>query len=176
MLLYLLLMLAMQRGLIICLLLTFLIPQTITITATCGSQCICATTYITCGGSTITDIPTEVIGATLSTLLQFICSSCDIPVLRANSFAAYPLLNSITIQYSGVMDIEEGAFSDIATQLDYLDLSDNVLTVIKPSYFAGLTSVIFLDIQSNRITQLYSVQPGSFTDLSSLTTITLQYN
>ena len=45
--------------------------------------------------------------------LQFICSSCDIPVLRANSFAAYPLLNSITIQYSGV-DIEEGAFSDIA--------------------------------------------------------------
>ena len=90
---------------------------------------------------TITDIPTEVIGNSLYSSPVH-CSSCDIPVLRANSFAAYPLLNSITIQYSGVMDIEEGAFSDIATQLDYLDLSDNVLTVIKPSYFAGLTSVI----------------------------------
>ena len=166
-------MLAMQRGLIICLIITLLIPHTTTITSTCGGPCICDPVYITCGGATITDIPTAVTGATLSTLLQFICSSCNIQVLKANSFAAYPLLNSITIQYSGLIDIEEGAFDDIATQLTYLDLSNNALTVIKPTYFASLTLVGFLDIQTNSITQL---QPGSFNDLTSLTTITLQSN
>ena len=154
-------------------LLLFLMPTVNSFTAVCGAGCICEPTYITCRGATITEIPTAVTGAVLGNILNFYCSTCDIGTLKANSFAVYTSLKYISIQYSGVTEIEPNAFTDVASRLTYLDLSDNSLTMIRAFYFTGLTSVINLELQANSISEL---QIGSFDDLTALTTLLLSNN
>ena len=154
-------------------LLLLLMPTVNSFTAVCGAGCICEPTYITCRGATITEIPTAVTGAVLSNILNFYCSTCDIGTLKANSFAVYTSLKYISIQYSGVTEIEPNAFTNVASRLTYLDLSDNSLTMIRAFYFTGLTSVINLELQANSISEL---QIGSFDDLTALTTLLLSNN
>ena len=156
----------MNQSILLLLLLSF--PIANCFTTICGGDCICQLTYITCRGSAITQIPTVVTGIDLGLIVNFYCSTCNIGTLKANSFAVYTSLEYISIQYSGLIDIEPGAFADIASQLTYLDLSDNAITTIKSHYFTGLTSVNKLELQFNSISEL---EEGSFTDLTSLDTL-----
>ncbi|KAI6647210.1 hypothetical protein LOD99_12207 [Oopsacas minuta] len=163
----------MHVSIIICLIISLLIPLSTTQTPSCGVECICEFTYITCNGATVTEIPSEVLGAILSDLDQFICSTCAISILTADSFILYTSLNTITILNSGLNEIEAGAFSGISSQLNYLDLSSNSITTIEQHFFTGLTKLGHLDLQQNSITH---IEPGSFNDLTSLSTVTLKNN
>ena len=149
-----------------------LIEQAISLTASCGGSCICGSFKVTCRDG-LTEIPSQITGKSLSSIKQFFCVFCQIPTLKANSFANYSILEEVTIHFSSLSGIESGAFSGLETRLVSLDLSDNSFTKISSHFFTGLTELESLDMQTNQIAE---IEQGSFDGLTSLSAIFFQNN
>ncbi|TNN56005.1 Amphoterin-induced protein 2 [Liparis tanakae] len=137
--------------------------------ATCPPCCLCASDIISCSGSNLSTLPSDLPG--YATRLDL--SHNALTVLPVD-WISRPLdrLATLILSRNSISRIEEDAFT-VTPHLLLLDLSSNRLTALNTSIFAGLEELKELLLFGNHIVH---INPGAFSDVYSLKRLYLSGN
>ncbi|XP_056280950.1 amphoterin-induced protein 2-like [Pseudoliparis swirei] len=137
--------------------------------ATCPPCCLCASDIISCSGSNLSTLPSDLPG--YATRLDL--SHNALTVLPMD-WISRPLdrLATLILSRNSISRIEEDAFT-VTPHLLLLDLSSNRLTALNTSIFAGLEELKELLLFGNHIVH---INPGAFSDVYSLKRLYLSGN
>uniref|UniRef100_A0A3Q1EWL0 Ig-like domain-containing protein n=1 Tax=Acanthochromis polyacanthus TaxID=80966 RepID=A0A3Q1EWL0_9TELE len=137
--------------------------------ATCPPYCLCASDIISCCGSNLSTLPSDL--PSYATRLDL--SHNALTALRVDWISQpFDRLATLVLSKNSISRIEVNTFN-VTLHLLHLDLSSNQLTVLNSSIFTGLRELKELLLFGNRIVQ---INPGAFSDLHSLQKLYLSTN
>ena len=111
----------------------------------------------------------------LSACIRLHIDKNKIVEIQNDAFSGMISLEFLYIEDTKVVEslqIDEGAFNDLQ-KLRLLFLSENIITVVKPSLLEGLREVVSVHMDRNKISKIIK---GSFRNLENIRTLNMQYN
>ncbi|XP_044004102.1 uncharacterized protein LOC122849466 [Aphidius gifuensis] len=109
----------------------------------------------------------------LSNLKELHIHHSNLTSLPTNIFTGLENLEWLSLSNNRLNHFDLDIFSNLPSSLQSLDLYDNNLTELPRDIFDGLEKLERLDISQN---ELYSLQPGTFYDLSNLWELLMERN
>ncbi|CAH1255329.1 LRIG2 [Branchiostoma lanceolatum] len=111
-----------------------------------------------------------------SSLTVLVITDASISTIEDNTFARFPHLRSVHLDYNTLSQLKRAYFSGWNTSYDstaYLSLSYNCITELEPGCFENIPYLTRLDLSHNLLTEVAS---GWFRGLSFLHTLILSHN
>lgn len=128
---------------------TFLLLRYIPVAAECPQYCTCRSGEVKCRRASLTSVPSNLNSNTVVIDLSF----NSISILANSVFDNMPLLKTIVVSDSGIINVEPEVFDELQN-LREIDLHNNNIDYIHPSLFQNNPNLSMLDLSHNDLKQL----------------------
>jgi len=129
-----------------------LIPHSVTVSMECPGYCECRSGAWKCQSASLTSVPSDLSGGTVSIDLSF----NSISILDKNSFDDMPRLDTVVVSDNSIKLVHPEVFWGLQ-DLRHLDMHNNNIDYIHPNTFRNNPSLSKLDLSGNKLKHLQRV-------------------